>query len=145
MSATSPDITVRADTAAPTVSPDHDTDGAGFTTAATATAKRSILQFFRTPQVLVMGSIQGALFLFMFRYVFGGAISTSGARGSVNVLRRDFLVPVTLWPGLGTPAALAEACATGVYARLGSLPIPRSSVMVGRSIADITLVVWGFL
>ena len=44
-----------------------------------ATARRTVLQFFRTPQVLIMGTVQGALFLFMFRYVFGGAIDTGGA------------------------------------------------------------------
>ena len=51
--------------------------GAGFVTTTLASAQRTVLQFFRTPQVLVMGTIQGALFLFMFRYVFGGAIGTS--------------------------------------------------------------------
>src|SRR6476620_4618141 len=73
--------------------------GAGFVTAALTTSRRSILQFFRTPQVLMMGSIQGALFLFMFRYVFGGAIGASLPHGLsyVNFLVPGFLVTVILW------------------------------------------------
>ncbi len=51
------------------------TTGADFVTAALQSAKRTILQFFRTPQLLLLGTIQGALFLFMFRYIFGGAIN----------------------------------------------------------------------
>ena len=51
--------------------------GASFVTATLGTARRTVLQFFRTPQLLFMGTVQGALFLFMFRYVFGGAIDTA--------------------------------------------------------------------
>jgi len=145
MSTTSPDLALRTDAAAPAIAPSKDSEGAGFLTTALATGKRSILQFFRTPQVLAMGSIQGALFLFMFRYVFGGAINPGGQLSYVNFLVPGFLVTVILWTGMGAAAGVAEDGATGVYDRLRSLPIPRSAVMVGRSLADITLVAWGFL
>jgi hypothetical protein len=52
--------------------------GASFTVAARATARRTILQFFRTPQVLLLATIQSAFVLFLFRYIFGGAIDTIG-------------------------------------------------------------------
>lgn len=121
--------------------------GAGFATAAVTTSKRSILQFFRTPQVLMMGSIQGALFLFMFRYVFGGAISKSLPSGLsyVDFLVPGFLVTVILWSGMSAAAGVAEDGASGVYDRLRSLPIPRAAVTVGRSLADFTLMAWGML
>ena len=38
---------------------------------------------------------------------------------------------------------MAEDATTGVHDRLRSLPIPRSSVMFGRSIADTSLTLWG--
>jgi len=119
--------------------------GAGFVTTTLATARRTILQFFRTPQLLMMGTVQGALFLFMFRYVFGGAIRTGGALTYVDFLVPGFLVTVILWTGMGAAAGVAEDSATGVYDRLRSLPIPRTAVMVGRSVADFTLVAWGML
>ena len=121
--------------------------GAGFVTAALQTSRRSILQFFRTPQILMMGSIQGALFLFMFRYVFGGAIQASLPSGLsyVDFLVPGFLVTVILWSGMSAAAGVAEDGASGVYDRLRSLPIPRAAVTVGRSVADFTLMTWGML
>jgi ABC-2 type transport system permease protein len=126
-------------------SPDRVMQGAGFLTATLGTARRSVLQFFRTPQLLVMGTVQGALFLFMFRYVFGGAISTGGGLNYVDFLVPGFLVTTILWTGMGAAAGVAEDSATGVYDRLRSLPIPRTAVMVGRSLADFALVAWGML
>ena len=38
---------------------------------------------------------------------------------------------------------MAEDATTGVHDRLRSLPIPRSSVMFGRSFADTALTLWG--
>jgi ABC transporter DrrB family efflux protein len=119
--------------------------GANYVTTALTTGKRSVLQFFRTPQLLMMGTIQGPLFLLMFRYVFGGAISTNGGLSYVDWLIPGFLTTVILWTGMGGAAGVAEDSATGVYDRLRSLPIPRSAVMVGRSLADVTLVAWGVL
>jgi ABC-2 type transport system permease protein len=92
-----------------------------------------------------MGTVQGALFLFMFRYVFGGAIRTGGALTYVDFLVPGFLVTIILWTGMGSSAGVAEDSSSGVYDRMRSLPIPRSAVMVGRSLADITLVAWGML
>ncbi len=91
----------------------------------------------------VMGTIQGALFLFMFRYVFGGAISTGGSISYVDFLVPGFLVTTVLWTGMSAAAGVAEDSTTGLYDRLRSLPIPRSAVMLGRSLADTTLVCWG--
>jgi ABC transporter DrrB family efflux protein len=133
-------VTTEPRTGAPTRS-----EGAGLSTTTIETARRSILQFFRTPQVLVMGTVQGALFLFMFRYVFGGAIDSGGALTYVNFLVPGFLVTVILWTGMGSAAGVAEDSATGVYDRLRSLPIPRTAVMLGRSVADFVLIAWGML
>jgi ABC-2 type transport system permease protein len=122
-----------------------DSVGAGFVVTAMATGRRTVLQFFRTPQLLMMGTVQGALFLFMFRFVFGGAIGTGGTLNYVDFLVPGFLVTVILWTGMGAAAGVAEDSSSGVYDRMRSLPIPRSAVMVGRSLADITLVGWGML
>src|SRR5204863_4405717 len=103
------------------------TTGAHFVTASLQSAKRTVLQFFRTPQLLLMGTIQGALFLFMFRYVFGGAINSGGSLSYVDFMVPGFIVTVILWTGMSAAAGVAEDGATGVYDRVRSLPIPRSS------------------
>jgi len=117
--------------------------GAGFATAALQSAKRTILQFFRTPQLLLLGTIQGALFLFMFRYIFGGAINPGNGLEYVDFLVPGFLATGILWLGMPAATGVAEDAATGVHDRMRSLPIPRSSVIVGRSLADTALTLWG--
>jgi ABC-2 type transport system permease protein len=119
--------------------------GAGFLTAALQSAKRTILRFFRTPQLIVLGTIQGALFLFMFRYIFGGAINPGAGVDYVDFLVPGFLMTQILFLGMSAATGVAEDAATGVHDRMRSLPITRSSVVLGRSIADAALTLWGIL
>jgi ABC-2 type transport system permease protein len=119
------------------------TTGAGFVTPALQSATRTVLQFVRTPQLLMLGTIQGALFLFMFRYIFGGAIGPAEGIDYVDFLVPGFLVTGILWMGMPAATGVAEDAATGVHDRLRSLPIPRASVMLGRSLADAALTLWG--
>jgi ABC-2 type transport system permease protein len=119
--------------------------GARFGTASLQNAKRTVLQFFRTPQLLMLGTVQGALFLFMFRYIFGGAINPGEGLDYVDFLVPGFLATGILWLGMPAATGVAEDAATGVHDRLRSLPIPRASVMFGRSFADTALTLWGLL
>ena len=135
--------TTGADTTSRSPHGEPHASGAGFATTAVTTSRRTVLQFFRTPQILFMGSIQGALFLFMFRYVFGGAIDAGPTLRYVDFLVRGFLVTVIMWTGMSAAAGVAEESSTGVHDRLRSLPIPRAAVMAGRSMADGALVAWG--
>jgi ABC-2 type transport system permease protein len=118
--------------------------GAGFLTATGQTARRSVLQLFRSPQLLVLPTITGALFLFIFRYIFGGAIDT-GAVDYVDFLVPGFLLTTVLWTGMNAVAGVAEDSTSGVHDRFRSLPIPRAAVVTGRSLADAALVSWTLL
>jgi ABC transporter DrrB family efflux protein len=133
-------ITTTAADTATTLAPGG--SGAGFLTATGQTARRTMLQFLRTPQLLLMPPILGALFLFIFRYIFGGAISTGTDVDYVDFLVSGFLVQTVLWTAMNIPAGVAEDAASGVYDRLRSLPIPRAAVMAGRSLADTSLNAW---
>ena len=125
--------------------PDGDATGSGFLTATGQTTRRTLLQFLRTPQLLFLPTILGAMFLFIFRYIFGGAIDTGTAVDYVDFLVPGFLVATILWTGMGVPAGVAEDATSGVHDRLRSLPIPRSAVMAGRSLADTALNSWALL
>jgi ABC transporter DrrB family efflux protein len=129
------------------VAPDHTAPepGAGFLTATGQTARRSGLQFLRTPQLLVLPTIMGALFLFIFRYIFGGAIDTGTGVDYVDFLVPGFLATTFLWTGMNAPAGVAEDAVSGVHDRLRSLPIPRIAVVAGRSVADAVLASWVLL
>src|SRR5215831_12039505 len=113
--------------------------GAGFLTATTQTARRTLFQFVRTPQMLLLPPIVNALFMIIFRYVFGGAINTGGDLDYVDFLIPGFIAQVFLWNEMNIPAGIVEDSTSGVYDRLRSLPIPRVGVVAGRSLADTLL------
>lgn len=108
----------------------------------TAIAKRSWLKFIRTPQLVVVGTVQGAMFLLIFRYVFGGAIG-SGDLSYVNFLAPGFITTGIVWQGMASAAGIAEDHEQGFFDRLRSLPIPRSAVLAGRAVADTAMQTWG--
>jgi ABC-2 type transport system permease protein len=116
--------------------------GATRSAATRETARRTVLQYLRTPQLLVLPTIVGALFLFVFRYIFGGAITMEGSVDYVDFLVPGFIATTILWTGMNAPAGIAEDATSGVHDRLRSLPIPRSAVMAGRSLADTALACW---
>ena len=41
-------------------------------------AKRNLLRILRTPRLLLIGTLQPALLLLLFRYVLGGAVKIAG-------------------------------------------------------------------
>src|ERR1043166_3075422 len=107
-------------------------------------AKRALLKFVRTPQLVVLGTIQGVMFLLIFRYVFGGAIGAGGL-SYVNFLVPGFITTGVLFAGMGAAAGGAEDPEQGVVDRLRSLPIPRSAPLAGRAVADTAMQLWGLL
>jgi ABC transporter DrrB family efflux protein len=108
-------------------------------TAASQVAGRTLRRFARTPQLLVVATVQGVLFLLMFRYVFGGAIDAGGAR-YVDYLVPGYVVAALLFAT--TASGVAEDVAEGLHDRLRSLPISQVGVLAGRVAADTALVAW---
>ncbi len=106
-----------------------------------AVARRSILKFLRTPQLVVLGTIQAAMFLLIFRYVFGGAIGAGGL-AYVDFLVPGFVTTAVLFSGTGAAAGMAEDLEQGFVDRLRSLPIPRGAVLAGRALADTAVLAW---
>jgi ABC-2 type transport system permease protein len=115
--------------------------GAGFWPSSVAVARRTVRKFVRTPQLLVLATVQSALFLLIFRYIFGGAINVDGV-SYVNYLVPGFVTTGMLFAGMGAAAGVAEDLEQGFFDRLRSLPIPRAAVMAGRCLADTALVTW---
>ena len=133
--------TMTAPVHAPITAPDRT---AGPITTVIEVARRTIRKFARSPQLAVVGTIQGAMFLLIFRYVFGGAIST-GSVAYVDFLVPGFVVTSVLFAGSSAASGVAEDIEAGFIDRLRSLPIPRSSVMAGRALADTITATWGLL
>lgn len=104
-------------------------------------ARRALLRFVRTPQLIVLGTVQMAGFMLVYRYVFGGAIDTDGV-DYVDYLVPGFVTTGVLFTGIGTAVAMAEDSQDGFVDRLRSLPIPRASVLAARAAADTAILVW---
>jgi ABC-2 type transport system permease protein len=78
-------------------------------------AKRSLLKFLRTPQLVWTATIQGVMFLVIFRYLFGGAIQ-AGTLGYVGFVVPGILTTMLIWQGMGAALSITEdrarACST---------------------------------
>src|SRR6266516_1350531 len=101
---------------------------AGLGVATVLVAKRAVLRFLRTPQLVG--------FLVTFRYVFGGAFGVSQGLPYVDFAVPGFIaagVPFTL---IGTAVAMAGDLQGGFIDRLRSLPFPAPAVLAGRVLAD---------
>jgi len=118
--------------------------GARFVPATLAVARRTILKFLRTPAIIVLGTIQGAMFLLIFRYVFGGAINAGGLP-YVDFLVPGFVTTGVLFGGMAGATGTAEDVESGLFDRLRSLPMPRGAAVAGRVVADTTMLAWSLL
>ncbi len=102
--------------------------------------KRNLTRNIRVPELLLFATIQPVMFLLLFNFVFGGSIGQSlgDAFGGkyVNYLLPGMLVQTALFSSIGTAVGLTEDLANGVIDRFRSLPIARSAVLAGRTIAD---------
>jgi oleandomycin transport system permease protein len=103
---------------------------------ALALAKRSLIKTMRTPEALIDVTIQPIIFLLLFTYVFGGAIS-----GGSQHQYLQFLLPGLLGQGIAMGSValgqnLNADIEKGVFDRFRSLPIARSAPLVGAVFAD---------
>jgi ABC-2 type transport system permease protein len=103
--------------------------------------RRMLLRYVRTPQLIVLTTVQMSLFFLIYRYMFGGAIHIGGMP-YVDYLAPGFIATGVLFMGIGTAAAMATDMEQGFIDRLRSLPIPRASVLAARALADTALVAW---
>jgi ABC transporter DrrB family efflux protein len=102
-----------------------------------AVARRNLLRIARTPLMLIVSAVQPALLLVLFRYVLGGAISVPGG-SYVDYLVPAVFVEAVLIGCMTTSIGLAQDLKSGIIDRFRSLPMARSAVLAGRTIADLS-------
>jgi ABC transporter DrrB family efflux protein len=98
--------------------------------------RRNLLVWMRVPAYLVFTVIQPVMFVLLFRYVFGGAITVPGNIQYVEFLLPGILAQTAAFATFGTAIALAQELKKGVIDRLRSMPMARSAVLAGRLVAD---------
>jgi ABC transporter DrrB family efflux protein len=100
---------------------------------------RNLRHFIRQPDLLTFSTIQPVMFVLLFVYVFGGAIGRSLPHGIAYV---DFLLPGVFVQSVTfgasqTAVGLSEDLTRGVVDRFRSMPMARSAVLAGRTMADL--------
>ena len=98
--------------------------------------RRQLLLLTRVPEVLIFSTIQPVMFVLLFRYVFGGSISTGQPGGYVQLLMPGIFVQTVAFTLAGTASGLAEDMKKGLIDRFRSLPISQSALVVGRTLGD---------
>lgn len=100
--------------------------------------RRNLIHIKRMPEMLLDVTVQSVMFVLLFAYVFGGAISVPGS----DTNYKEFLLPGIMVQTMVFSSAIVAMGLTndlqkGIVDRLKSLPISRSSVLVGRSISSL--------
>ena len=144
MSTTTVPTTVTAVATAPAAAIEPPAGPPGPVATALTVAGRSVRRFVRTPQLLVVSTTTGAMFLLLFRYVFGGAVETGGI-AYVDFLVPGYLVTSVLFTGSEAATGVAEDMEQGVTDRFRSLPVSRAAVVVGRVLAEWLLLTLGLV
>lgn len=99
-------------------------------------SKRDLLVWLRVPAFIFFAIVQPVMFVLLFRYVFGGAISVNVPGGYVDYLMPGIIAQSAAFASFGTAIGLAREIQLGVIDRFRSMPMARSAVLLGRLIAD---------
>jgi ABC transporter DrrB family efflux protein len=105
---------------------------------ALAVTWRNLIAYRRVPQLLVFSTIQPVIFVLLFRYVFGGAIRSQAGVPYVDFLMPGVFVQTVVFGSIATAIGLATDMKSGLLERFRSLPMARSAVLAGRTLADLT-------
>lgn len=104
--------------------------------ASTTIVWRNLIHIRRMPEMLLDVTVQSVMFVLLFAFVFGGSIAVAGSN------YREFLLPGIMVQTMVFSSAIVAMGLTndlqkGVVDRFKSLPISRSSVLIGRSISSL--------
>jgi ABC-2 type transport system permease protein len=107
-------------------------------------AHRSLLRVPRQLDWLIGVTVMPIMFLLLFRYIFGGTVQATMPAGvsAVNYLVVGIVVQGIVFGGMNTALGLATDAKEGLMDRFRSLPMTRTSVLLGRVLADLALTVF---
>lgn len=100
--------------------------------------KRNLIKLKRVPDLIVFAVLSPIMFVLLFVYVFGSAIPIEGLSYAEFLLPGIFAQTV-LFGASFSGTSLAEDLQKGLIDRFRSLPMARSAVLIGRTVADIAL------
>jgi len=99
-------------------------------------AWRNLMAILRIPELLFFSTLQPIMFVLLFRYVFAGAISRPGL-DYVAFLMPGIFVQTVCFGAVSTAIGLADDLQKGLIERFRALPMSRTAVLAGRTVADV--------
>jgi len=100
-------------------------------------AERNLIRLPRAPDLLLAFTVQPIMFVLLFVYVFGGAIQTPGYDDYADFLMPGIMAQTMAFGGFVTAIGLSDDLRKGLIDRFRSLPMARSAVLAGRTLADV--------
>jgi ABC-2 type transport system permease protein len=100
-------------------------------------ARRGIKHMRRQPEALSDATIQPIMFVLLFAYVFGGAISVPGGGSYKEFLMGGIFAQTIVFGCFGVAMALAHDRSNGAIDRFHSLPIARATFLSGHAMASL--------
>jgi ABC-2 type transport system permease protein len=100
--------------------------------------RRNLIKVKRVPDLIVFATLSPIMFVLLFRYVFGSAIPIEGISYAEFLLPGIFAQTVVFGSTI-TGASVADDLQKGLIDRFRSLPMARSAVLIGRTVADLGL------
>src|SRR6185295_20254231 len=99
-------------------------------------AGRAVRKIRRTPEQFIDVTLQPIIFVLLFVYLFGGAISGS-THDYLQYVLPALMVQTVLFSSMTIGVNLNTDIGKGVFDRFRSLPIPRSAPLVGAVLGDV--------
>ena len=101
--------------------------------------KRNLRHYVRQPRLLLFSTIQPVMFVLLFSFVFDGVVSADlpGGVTYINFLLPGILIHSSAFRTVQTAVGLGEDLERGVVDRFRSMPMARSAVLSGRTMADL--------
>jgi ABC transporter DrrB family efflux protein len=99
--------------------------------------RRGLQRIRHEPMQLSDVTFQPVVFVLLFGYVFGSAISIGGGANYKEFLVAGLFALIIAQTAPGTTVGLSTDMTTGVIDRFRSLPMSRSAVLAGRTLADL--------
>ncbi|GAA1842719.1 ABC transporter permease [Microlunatus capsulatus] len=100
-------------------------------------AQRNLIKIRRVPELLVFTTLSPIMFVLLFAYVFGGAISGGDPQQYREFLIAGIFAQTVIFGATTTGAGLADDVQKGIIDRFRSLPMSRTAVLTGRTLSDV--------
>ena len=91
--------------------------------------RRNLMYYVRQPQLIIFSIIQPVMFLLLFTYVFGGAISFSTGGDYISFLLPGIIIQTSISPPPNTTIGLSVDLSRGMIDRFPLLPMSRAAVL----------------